>query len=110
MMANKNKISIDSCYNSAGIPPPDVIDKLYNLLIDKKINFETCYKFLEDNIISQGYTLSFLIQELNKIIINNNNDINNINYIEELGELEYMVAQSIFNDMYMVGLVAIFKK
>ncbi len=111
MMTNKNKICIDACYNSAGIPPPELINKLYSILIDKTINFETTYNFLEDKIISQGYTLNFLLQELNKIIINTpNNDIDIINYIEEIAELEYMVAQSIFNDMYMVGLIAIFKK
>ena len=112
MMTSKNKICIESCYNSAGIPPPNVINELYSILINKDINFETTYKYLEDNIISQGYTLNFLLQELNKIIIennaNNNDDI--INYIEEIAELEYMVAQSIFNEMYIVGLVAIFKK
>lgn len=106
MMGPKNKICIDACYNSAGIPPPTLINELYGYLTNKNISFEKCYKYIEDNIISEGYTLSFLIQEINKIIINNDN----INYFEELAELEYMVAQSIFNDMYMVGLVAIFKK
>ncbi len=106
MMGPKNKICIDACYNSAGIPPPALINQLYSNLINKDISFEKCYKYIEDNIISEGYTLSFLIQEINKIIINNNCS----NYFEELAELEYMVAQSIFNDMYMVGLVAIFKK
>uniref|UniRef100_A0A6C0HV92 AAA+ ATPase domain-containing protein n=1 Tax=viral metagenome TaxID=1070528 RepID=A0A6C0HV92_9ZZZZ len=112
MMTSKNKICIESCYNSAGIPPPNVINELYSILINKDVNFETTYKYLEDNIISQGYTLNFLLQELNKIIIENNNTNNDdiINYIEEIAELEYMVAQSIFNEMYIVGLVAIFKK
>jgi replication factor C subunit 3/5 len=113
MMETNKKICIDMCYNSAGIPPPALIEQLYNQLINKSINFEKCYKYIEKHIISNGYTLSFLIQELNNIIIEKNNaNINNniINYIEELSELEYMVAQSIFNDMYMVGLVAIFKK
>ena len=111
MMTTKNKICIDACYNSAGIPPPALINELYSILINKDINFETTYKYLENNIISQGYTLSFLIQELNKIIINNpNSHLKIIKNIEELAELEYIVAQSIFNDMYMVGLVAIFKK
>jgi replication factor C subunit 3/5 len=118
MMTSKNKICIDACYNSAGIPPPVLINKLYSILINKEISFEESYNFLEEHIISQGYTLNFLLQELNKIIINNsinitsNNTSNNtiINYIEEIAELEYMVAQSIFNDMYMIGLVAIFKR
>ncbi len=114
MMGTRKKICIDACYNSAGIPPPNVILELYNNLINKDISFEKCNKYIEDNIISEGYTLSFLIQELNKILINeeldNFNNSNTSRYIEELAELEYMVAQSIFNDMYMVGLIAIFKK
>jgi hypothetical protein len=107
MIGTKKKICIDSCYNSAGIPPPHVILELYNNLTNKDISFEKCYKYIENNIISEGYTLSFLIQELNKILLEQDNI--NSKYIEELAELEYMVAQSIFNDMYMVGLVAIFK-
>ena len=118
MMGTKKKICIDSCYNSAGIPPPSLIKQLYSNLINKDISFEKCYKYIEENIISQGYTLSFLIQELNKILIEekiddtlDDTEVHSIiRYIEELAELEYMVAQSIFNDMYMVGLIAIFKK
>ena len=104
------KINIQSCYNSAGIPSPELIKDLYSILINKSINFEACYKYIYENIIQEGYTLSFLIQELNKIIINNELTINSDQYIIELAELEYNVAQSIFNDMYMVGLIAIFKK
>ncbi len=104
------KINIQSCYNSAGIPSPELIKELYDILINKSINFEACYKYIYENIILEGYTLSFLIQELNKIIINNELTINSDRYIIELAELEYNVAQSIFNDMYMVGLIAIFKK
>ena len=104
------KINIQSCYNSAGIPSPKIIKELYSILINKSINFEECYNYIYKNIIQEGYTLSFLIQELNKIIIED--DINNYTdrYIIELSELEYNVSQSIFNDMYMVGLIAIFKK
>lgn len=104
------KINIQSCYNSAGIPSPELIKELYSILINKSINFEQAYIYIYKNIIQEGYTLSFLIQELNKIIINNELNNNSDRYIIELAELEYNVAQSIFNDMYMVGLIAIFKK
>ncbi len=104
------KINIQSCYNSAGIPSPEIIKELYDILINKSINFEKCYDYIYKNIIQEGYTLSFLIQELNKIIINSELNNNSDRYIIELAELEYNVSQSIFNDMYMVGLIAIFKK
>ncbi len=107
-MMNK-KICIDSCYNSAGIPPPKLIEELYTVLTNKETNFQSCYDYINKNIIMEGYTLSFIIQELNKIIISNVND-NTIRYIEELAELEYNVSHSIFDEMYMIGLIAIFKK
>lgn len=105
-------INITACYNSAGIPPPLLIHKLYLNLTNKSINFKQCYEYIENNIISEGYTLGFLIQELNRIMLTafSINATTDGNIIIELAELEYTVAQSIFNDMYMTGLVAIFKK
>jgi replication factor C subunit 3/5 len=110
MTAANKKISIESCYNAAGIPPPNVIYDLYKKLINNDCTFIKCYKYIEDNIINEGYTLGFIIQELNNIIIDNYEDNKKINYITELSELEYNVSHSIFNDMYMAGLIAIFKK
>ncbi len=112
MISPPKKINIKLCYNSAGIPPPDLILKLYNILSNNDNNFETCYKYIEDNIIVEGYNLSFIIQELNKIIINitDINDDTKISYIQDLAELEYQVSQSIFDNMYIIGLIAIFKK
>lgn len=108
-MMNK-KICIESCYNSAGIPPPKLIAELYTVLKNEDTNFESCYDYIHKNIIMEGYTLSFIIQELNKIIITSDICDNTIRYIEELAELEYNVSQSIFDEMYMIGLIAIFKK
>ena len=111
-MMNK-KICINSCYNSSGIPPPAIINKLYELLIDTSISFINTMYYINKYIIEEGYTLSFLILEINKIILNldkNIDDNNIIRYLQELAELEYIVSQSIFNEMYISGLVAIFKK
>ena len=110
MTASNKKISIESCYNAAGIPPPKVIYDLYKILINNDCTFIECYKYIENNIINEGYTLGFIIQELNNIIIDNYEDTKKINCITELSELEYNVSHSIFNDMYMAGLIAIFKK
>lgn len=112
-MMNK-KICINSCYNSAGIPPPNIINQLYKLLIDTNISFIQVMDYINKYIIEEGYTLSFIILEINKLILNsieeNIDDNMIIRYLEELAELEYMVSQSIFNEMYISGLVAIFKK
>jgi len=107
------KIDINQCYNSAGIPPPDITMELYKNLTNSKINFEKCYMFLDKHFIEEGYMLNHIIQQLINIIYTDRQNLEDdkiIQYIKELSQLEYMVAQSIFNDMYMVGLVSIFKK
>ncbi len=107
------KIDINQCYNSAGIPPPDITMELYKTLTNKTIDFKKAYMFLEKHFIEEGYMLNHIIQQLINIIYVERENIDDnmiIQYTTELSQLEYMVAQSIFNDMYMVGLVSIFKK
>lgn len=107
------KIDINQCYNSAGIPPPDITMELYKTLTNKDIDFKKSYMFLEKHFIEEGYMLNHIIQQLVNIIYTKRDNIDNniiIQYITELSQLEYMVAQSIFNDMYMVGIISIFKK
>lgn len=107
------KIDINQCYNSAGIPPPDITMELYKTLTNKTIDFKKSYLFLEKHFIEEGYMLNHIIQQLINIIYAERENIDDnmiIQYTTELSQLEYMVAQSIFNDMYMVGLVSVFKK
>jgi len=107
------KIDINKCYNSAGIPPPDITMELYKTFTNKTIDFKNSYLFLEKYFIEEGYMLNHIIQQLINIIYAERENIDDnmiIQYTTELAELEYMVAQSIFNDMYMVGLVSVFKK
>ncbi len=106
-------INIQSCYDSAGIPPPNLIEELYKKLTNKKYNFIHINDFIKSKIISEGYNMNSIILELNNIILKNKEKIKEeyiINYIKELSDLEFNVAQSIFTDMYMAGLIAIFKK
>ena len=107
------KIDINQCYNSAGIPPPDITIELYKTLTNNTIDFKKSYMFLEKHFIEEGYMLNHIIQQLVNIIYTERDNIDDnkiIQYTTELAELEYMVAQSIFNDMYMVGLISVFKK
>jgi DNA polymerase III delta prime subunit len=107
------KIDINQCYNSAGIPPPDITIELYKTLTNNTIDFKKSYMFLEKHFIEEGYMLNHIIQQMVNIIYTERDNIDDnmiIQYTTELAQLEYMVAQSIFNDMYMVGLVSVFKK
>ena len=80
----------------------------YNLfhLIQLKSNKEFIENWLESNSFFKHLECLLVFNN------SNNEDINDqmSNYLQELSELEYNVSQSIFDDMYMIGLIAIFKK
>ena len=111
---SNNKISVDLCYNMAGIPKPTLIHQIFNILIDKNVDFETAYNFMISNILDNGILLSFVLQQLTIYIITqiiNKNIISNIsNIISDIAELECSIAISTFTDIYIAGLVSIFKK
>jgi replication factor C subunit 3/5 len=111
---SNTKISVDLCYNMAGIPKPALIHQIYNILIDKNVDFETAYNFMILNILDNGILLSFVLQQLTIYIITqivNKNIIPNIsNIIRDIAELECSIAISTFTDIYIAGLVSIFKK
>jgi replication factor C subunit 3/5 len=115
----KKKISSDICYNSTGIPNPTLVKELFNKLIDPLVDFETTYLYMKTNILDEGILLSFLCQELtsymtNQIInetISFNKQYNNYpQIIIDMAKLECDVSISTFNDIYMSGLISIFKK
>ena len=112
----KKKISSDI---STGIPNPTLVKELFNKLIDPLVDFETTYLYMKTNILDEGILLSFLCQELtsymtNQIInetISFNKQYNNYpQIIIDMAKLECDVSISTFNDIYMSGLISIFKK
>jgi len=108
-----NKININLCYNTAGVPPPSIVKKIYEYLINPNIDFNKTHLFFNKQIIMKGYSLSILLAELTKFIIKNINyiDTKKISiYLSELSELEVQVAKSTFGDIYIISLISIFKK
>ena len=68
---------------------------------------------IDQLIKSQGYSLSIVLKELITYLINN--ELNNLepnkmaSYLSEMADLENRVTKSTFGDIYMSGLVGIFK-
>lgn len=107
------KINIDLCYETAGVPPMGVVKKIYKTLIDKSIDFNKTYKLVNKKIVMKGYSLSILLRELTKYMIEHMNTINKNKlpiYFSELCDLESQVSRSTFGDIYITSLIGIFKK
>jgi replication factor C subunit 3/5 len=110
----KSKITPELCYDSIGIPNPILVRDTFNILIDKNISYEKTTDFIKKNIIDDGILLSFLCQQLNLYIIEKirtgSNDLKLLSIIVDMAKLECDVAISTFNDIYIAGLISIFKK
>jgi len=106
-----NYITVDMCYDVAGVPSQKEVNNLLDVLLDNNINFNKSYEIVTNMIKSQGYALSTVLKEIILVIINNENILKNMaSYIAELSDLENMVTKSTFGDIYITALIGIFKK
>jgi len=106
-----NYITVDMCYDVAGVPSQKEVNNMLDILLDKNINFNKSYEIVTNMIKSQGYALSTVLKEMILVIINNENILKNMaSYIAELSDLENMVTKSTFGDIYITALIGIFKK
>lgn len=107
-------ISSKMCYDMIGMAEPHIVDNIFNILIDKKINFEDTLNYMKKNVLEKGILLCFLLHQLTNIIITKiSNNIENTYYpniLIDMANLECNVAISTFNDLYIAGLVSIYKK
>lgn len=106
-----NNITEAICYETAGIPSIDEINKILSILIDSKYDFNMCNNELINIIKYKGYSLSIVLRELITEIVNNENIlINMAQIISDLSDLENIVTKSTFGDIYISALIGIFKK
>jgi replication factor C subunit 3/5 len=108
-----NIITIDLCYESAGLPTINIVDNIYNILINKEYNFSISYNIINIIIKDNGYSLSSLLKELTFKILNFNIKMNNCELAEliiELSDLENKISKTTFTDIYITALISIFKK
>jgi len=106
-----NTISSELCYDSTGIPSPELTNDILDVLNNKKIEYSEAYDYINIHIVSKGILISFLLHQITNIIIADvTKNINYPNILIDISNLECEVAISTFDDIYMAGLVAIFKK
>lgn len=105
------------CYNALAIPTSKITEKIVNYLIDKDKSFESTFKLINKHIISEGISISLFLKEMYNYIISNISSIIKkvgneefIRFTIELSELESKSIVSTFSDIYIIGLISIFKK
>ncbi len=104
-------ITVDLCYETAGIPTNIETKNILSILCDDNIDFDSSYKIVANLIKNQGFSLSIVLKEIVLEILNNNSILMNIPQIlSELSDLENMVTKSTFGDIYITSLIGIFKK
>jgi len=107
-------ITVQMCYKTAGVPSDvEVIDIITNLL-DPKVDYNEANKKIDSLIKTQGYSLSIVLKELVSYLLSSKTiKIKSERlaiYLSEMSDLENRVTKSTFGDIYMSGLVGIFKK
>lgn len=105
-----NFITIQLCWETAGVPSNEETKHIFNILYNKNINFDQAYHTIYKFIKNQGFSLSIVLKELIIEIINNESILINSYYIiSDLSDLENMVTKSTFGDIYITSLIGIFK-
>lgn len=103
-----NDININICYETAGLPTYQDITSIYSFLTCNSKFIDT-YTELNNIIKNNGYSLGIVLKELTLIIIDSE-IIKKAEILSELADLENKITKSIFADIYVSALIAIFKK
>jgi replication factor C subunit 3/5 len=111
MQCGENPITMMKCYDTAGIPSSEEVDRIITTLTDNTIQFNKAYNEIHKIIQMQGYSLSIVLKEIVLKILSNDNLLKDMaQIISDLSDLENMVTKSTFGDVYITSLVGIFKK
>jgi replication factor C subunit 3/5 len=109
-------LTLNNCYKLAGIPSLTEVKELLENLLDDNIDFNFVIKKLDNLIRINGYSLSLVVKEIIAYLLSDINVYKSIDsyklacYISDISDLENRVSKSTFEDIYISGLVGIFKK
>jgi len=98
------------CYETSGLPTKDEINTIYEYLNNFELNFNQIYNNINNIIKNNGYSLDIVLKELTLKIIENGNLNNKAQILSDLSDLENKITKSIFTDIYVSTLIAIFIK
>ena len=108
-----NHITLELCYAIAGVPSLLEVKEIIETLLNPKIDFDEANRKIDQLIKLQGFSLSIVLKELVSYLINTKMDKLEPSkialYLSEMSDLENRVTKSTFGDIYMSGLVGIFK-
>ena len=96
------------CYETAGMPSSENIEYIFNNLVNNNSQFNEIYNNINNLIKNNGYSLDIILKEINLCIINNKEFKNKSQILSDLADLENKITKSVFNDIYISTLVAIF--
>jgi len=114
-------ITINDCYDIACTPLEEEINNILYILLNNEYDFNISYNEISKIIKNKNYSLLIILKELLIQIINVNDNTNHklyqyikssdiANIVLELSNLENMITKTIFYDIYVTGLIGIFKK
>ena len=109
-------ITLNNCYKLAGVPSFQEVEDLLKILLDDKYDFTFVNNRMDLLVKSNGYSLSLVIKEIISYLLSNIELLKSIesdklaSYLSDISDLENRVTKSTFEDIYISGLVGIFKK
>ena len=111
----KSYIKENLCYDVAGYPLPNEIEKITSILLDKNKTLEVSIKKISKLVLENGYSISIVLKEIMELLLKKmtNNEIDASEYplvFSDLANLESKVSKSTFGDIYLSMLVSIFKQ
>ena len=103
-----NIINNQLCYETAGLPTTENIKYIFNNLTNYDQPFNNIYTNINNLIKNNGYSLDIILKEITLCILNDINFKNKSLLLSDLADLENKITKSVFNDIYISTLVAIF--
>lgn len=103
-----NIINKQLCYETAGLPTNENITYIFNNLINKELKFTEIFTNINNLIKNNGYSLDIILKEITLRVLNDYNFKNKTQILSDLSDLENKITKSVFNDIYISTLIAIF--
>jgi len=103
-----NIINKNICYETASLPSNKDIEYIFTNLISDELKFYDIYTNINNMIKINGFSLDIILKEITLIILNNRDFKNKAQILSDLADLENKITKSVFNDIYISTMIAIF--